>query len=33
MTENQALYARLGYLELGRRTQHGFARVFMRKAL
>jgi ribosomal protein S18 acetylase RimI-like enzyme len=33
MTENQALYARLGYVEFGRRAEHGFARVFMRKAL
>jgi ribosomal protein S18 acetylase RimI-like enzyme len=33
MTENQALYARLGYVEYERRAEHGFARVFMRKAL
>lgn len=33
MTENQALYARNGYVEYARRTEHGLARVFMRKAL
>jgi len=33
MTENQGLYARLGYMEYERRVQHGFSRVFMRKAL
>ena len=31
MTENQALYARLGFVETHRGTEHGFARVFMRK--
>jgi ribosomal protein S18 acetylase RimI-like enzyme len=33
MTENQALYRRLGYVETGRGTQAGFARVFMVKPL
>ncbi|MFK8333267.1 GNAT family N-acetyltransferase [Pseudomonas sp. BJa5] len=33
MTENIALYTRLGYLETHRATQNGFARVFMRKTL
>jgi ribosomal protein S18 acetylase RimI-like enzyme len=33
MTENQAMYARMGYVEYDRRTEQGFARVFMRKAL
>ena len=33
MVENQALYARNGYNECDRRTEHGFARVFMRKYL
>src|SRR5689334_12917207 len=33
MTENQAIYTRLGYVEYERRAQHGFARVFMRKPL
>jgi GNAT superfamily N-acetyltransferase len=33
MTENQALYARLGYEEYERRAEHGFSRVFMRKRL
>ena len=33
MTENQAMYAKLGYVEFDRRTEHGFARVYMRKAL
>jgi len=33
MTENQGLYARLGYMEYERRVEHGFSRVFMRKAL
>jgi ribosomal protein S18 acetylase RimI-like enzyme len=31
MTENQAIYARLGYGELERRAEKGFARVFMSK--
>jgi ribosomal protein S18 acetylase RimI-like enzyme len=33
MTRNIALYARLGYAEVERRAEHGFARVFMRKRL
>jgi ribosomal protein S18 acetylase RimI-like enzyme len=33
MTENQALYARIGYVEYDRRTEHGLSRVFMRKPL
>jgi GNAT superfamily N-acetyltransferase len=33
MTENQALYKKIGYTEYDRRTEHGLARVFMRKAL
>jgi ribosomal protein S18 acetylase RimI-like enzyme len=31
MTENRALYARLGYREVERRTESGFERVFMSK--
>ena len=33
MTENLALYARLGYVEDERRPENGFARVFMSKRL
>jgi ribosomal protein S18 acetylase RimI-like enzyme len=33
MTENQALYARIGYREYARRREDGYARVYMRKAL
>ena len=33
MTENVALYRKLGYQEYARRTEHGFARVYMRKVL
>jgi ribosomal protein S18 acetylase RimI-like enzyme len=33
MTENQALYRRLGFEETQRAEQAGFARVFMRKRL
>jgi ribosomal protein S18 acetylase RimI-like enzyme len=33
MTENQALYSRIGYVEYDRRTEKGYSRVFMRKAL
>ena len=33
MTENQALYPRLGYRETGRRREDGFDRVFYRKDL
>ncbi len=31
MTENIALYARLGYIETHRAVEHGLHRVFMRK--
>lgn len=33
MTENIALYARLGYEESERRVEHGYPRVYMRKRL
>jgi len=33
MTENLALYARIGYVEYDRRAEKGFARVYMRKSL
>ena len=33
MTENQALYAKIGYVEYDRRVENGLARVYMRKAL
>jgi ribosomal protein S18 acetylase RimI-like enzyme len=33
MTENQALYRRLGYVETARATEKGFDRVYMAKAL
>ncbi len=33
MTENLALYERLGWQEYERRQENGFARVFMRKTL
>jgi len=33
MTENQALYSRIGYVEYDRRNENGFARVYMRKRL
>ncbi len=33
MTENQAIYARLGYRETGRRTEDGYQRVYMEKHL
>lgn len=33
MSENIALYARIGYLEYERRTERGLTRVFMRKRL
>jgi len=33
MIENQALYAKLGYVEYDRRTEAGLARVYMRKQL
>jgi ribosomal protein S18 acetylase RimI-like enzyme len=33
MTENQALYRRLGYVETGRATEKGFDRVYMQLGL
>jgi ribosomal protein S18 acetylase RimI-like enzyme len=33
MTENQRLYAAIGYEEIGRCTEGGYDRVFMRKRL
>ncbi|MDB5998639.1 MAG: hypothetical protein JWP52_338 [Rhizobacter sp.] len=33
MTENLALYAKVGYVEYERRQGDGFCRVFLRKAL
>ena len=33
MTENQALYSKIGYVEYDRRTEQGYSRVFMRKTL
>jgi ribosomal protein S18 acetylase RimI-like enzyme len=33
MTENQAIYARLGYIETGRRAEDGYRRIFMEKRL
>ncbi len=33
MTENQAWYAKLGYVEFDRRTEKGLRRVYMRKRL
>jgi len=33
MVENQALYARIGYVLFDRRTVHGYSRVLMRKSL
>ena len=33
MTENQALYARLGYVETARITENGFDRVYMTKQI
>jgi ribosomal protein S18 acetylase RimI-like enzyme len=33
MTENQAIYARLGYRETARRAENGYRRVYMRKDL
>jgi ribosomal protein S18 acetylase RimI-like enzyme len=33
MTENQAIYARLGYAEIERRTEDGFRRIYMEKPL
>lgn len=33
MTENQALYNKIGYCEYDRRNEKGYSRVYMRKAL
>ena len=33
MTENLALYAKIGYVEYDRRLEMGLARVYMRKIL
>ncbi len=33
MTENIAMYRALGYAETGRRVEHGYLRVYMRKPL
>jgi ribosomal protein S18 acetylase RimI-like enzyme len=33
MTENQAIYARLGYVETGRRAEDGYRRIYMEKHL
>ena len=33
MRENLELYAAIGYVETARRTEHGYNRVYMRKAL
>jgi GNAT superfamily N-acetyltransferase len=33
MTENQALYSKIGYVEYDRRVEYGFARIYMRKSL
>jgi ribosomal protein S18 acetylase RimI-like enzyme len=33
MTENQALYSKIGYVEYDRRNEEGLRRVFMRKKL
>jgi ribosomal protein S18 acetylase RimI-like enzyme len=33
MTENQAIYAHLGYTEVDRRTENGYRRIFMEKNL
>ena len=33
MTENQAIYARLGYTEIERRSEDGYRRVYMEKPL
>jgi hypothetical protein len=33
MTESQAVYARLGYREVRRATEHGYRRIFMIKDL
>jgi hypothetical protein len=33
MTENIELYKKLGYMETARKTEQGYQRVYMRKAL
>ena len=33
MVENVAIYGRIGYIEFDRRTEKGFERIYMRKAL
>jgi len=33
MTENQAIYARLGYVEVERRAEDGYRRIYMEKPL
>jgi len=33
MTENQAIYARLGYVEVERRAQDGYRRIYLEKPL
>lgn len=33
MTENQAIYARLGYTETERRAEDGYRRIYMEKRL
>jgi ribosomal protein S18 acetylase RimI-like enzyme len=33
MTENQAIYARLGYAEIERRSEDGYRRIYMEKRL
>jgi ribosomal protein S18 acetylase RimI-like enzyme len=33
MTDNLSLYPRLGYVEVGRRTEDGFGRVYFEKSL
>ena len=33
MTENLAMYPKLGYIEIVRKQQHGFNRVFFRKLM
>jgi len=33
MTENQAIYARLGYVEIERRAEDGYRRICMEKPL
>jgi GNAT superfamily N-acetyltransferase len=33
MTENQALYSKIGYVEYDRRVEYGLSRIYMRKCL